>query len=522
MEKSVFAGLLLGAVMVLGGCEITQQDAHQSLVEEIRYRGNNPYIKDAELKELEKRIQTIAVAPDTQGAPYEAQFNPRNQAILDNFNDQYDHAAMMRDINLARTGFEAAVAARYPRIGVTTDCDIADKNAFFINIEDQPNRFDWQFMQGDCQNGLAHGVARAAARNPDAEFVGRFDNGIMLDGVFTTTLPDGVRLIQIGGIPYEGRIARLLTSKFDANGFQWHRYGDFNIENSFDGFGINIWGYTNKMVVYAAGHFANKKLNGFSAKQALRDVEDAKVWMTWMGMYVDDQLNGLGAWTNGLNRIQVGQWKDGSLHGIVYGQFASYYGDHHEFYVGRYENGNRQGAFQVLAQNSFAEEEVVEHYQNGNYVDNSEDDFDFGQLFVAATGAAIIGGADIPDAAKLDIGTAFIADVMGDTGGTNMQSLQNTYQQQKPKGNGTLGAAGTTTNVAGTGDKPAGDLNTYNAQITCEQTGITRTIPVPYRTEACRIAAIDFAQTFACNKLDQERVTRNCQSACGHPQCLQQ
>ncbi|GAB4394586.1 MAG: hypothetical protein Tsb0032_21110 [Kiloniellaceae bacterium] len=44
---------------------------------------------------------------------------------------------------------------------------------------------------------------------------------------------------------------------------------------------------------------------------------------------------------------------------------------------------------------------------------------------------------------------------------------------------------------------------------------------MPYRTEMCRVAAIDFAKTYSCNLMDQERVMRNCQAACGDPQCLQ-
>ncbi|WP_133125824.1 hypothetical protein [Thalassospira marina] len=522
MQKTAIGGLLLATAMLLAGCSVTGEEAHQSLVEEIQYRGHNPFIKAAEVKELEKRIQAISLAPDLYDDPFGVQFNPRNMAILDNFKDQYDHPGMMRDINLARQGFDAAVTAHYPRIGLATNCDLASRDGYFMNNDDQPHQFDWQFIQGDCEDGLVQGVARVTATKPaKADFVGRFDRGTMLEGVFTTTQPDGARIIQIGGVSFDGRVARLLSSKFNVNGYQWHRFGDFAANNKFDGFGINVWGYTNKMTVRAVGTFDNDELEGFAGKQELRTVGDGKFWATWLGMYSKGTLNGLGAWTNGISHIKVGQWQDGEMNGVGYGQFASYESDYHEFYAGRFEKGERQGAFQVLAQNSFGEGTKVEQYQNGNYIDDSEDDFDFGQLFAVAAGAAIIGGADIPDAAKVDIGTAFMADVMSDTGTTNMQSLQNTYQQQLQRNNNVPAVAGTAQQASATA-KPAGGLKTYNAKITCEDTGVTNTIPVPYRTEACRIAAIDFAQTFACNKLDQDRVTRNCQSACGDPQCLQQ
>jgi len=520
MLKPVFAILSMAGVLALGGCETTVNDAYQSLSSEIILRGTNPYIEAPVLKDLEDRIRTIALAPNLDGPFYSTTFNPRNDAILANFDEMFSKDVMMEDITLARAGFDAAAAARYPVTGTQTGCAITDRSGYFVNGEGEPNRFDWEFVKGDCADGIAHGVGEARASGAEARFIGRFDQGVMLEGVFTMVQKDGDRVIQIGGVSAQNRIARLLNTEFRANGFQWHRYGDFDNDGKFSGFGANIWNYTNMMLVKAVGHFADGKLNGFAAQQDKRKVGEAEVWAVWIGTYADDKMDGVGAWTNGLSDLAVGEWKDGKQNGVAFGQYASYLDSYHEFYAGRYVDGKRHGPFKVLGQNAFVDDGyTVENYNHGEFVDDSDDGLDFGQVFALAAGTAVIGSSNISDMSKVEIGGAFAADVLGGGGNSgNLQSLQQNYQLQQQNGQ----TGGVAQVAAGTGMQAGGGLKTYKATITCEQTGVTSQIDVPYRTEQCRIAAVDFATTYSCNKLDQERVTRNCQSACGHPQCLEQ
>ena len=142
------------------------------------------------------------------------------------------------------------------------------------------------------------------------------------------------------------------------------------------------------------------------------------------------------------------------------------------------------------------------------------DNIDVTQIFALAASASIIGSAEIPDASKMEIGGALGSDVFNGNHRRRNFELQSRYAAAAQSSSG--GGSGSSSQSSSGG----GALKTYNATISCPS-GVSNTIPVPYRTELCRVAAIDFAKTFSCNLMDQERVMRNCQAACGHPQCLE-
>ncbi|RCK33839.1 hypothetical protein TH19_16660 [Thalassospira profundimaris] len=520
MQSLLRAAFVVAALGSLSAC-VTEERAEYT--QNMALYGTNPYIEAPHVKDLERRIDKIVMANRMIGPEYQTRFDPRNKAILDNFKDLYDHNELVADMALTRVDFETAVTSLYPVIGSDKGCEITDKEGYFFNQDDEPTRFDWQFVNGSCQNGLAHGVGRLRAAQSDAIFVGEFDQGVMTSGIFTMKRKDGRRTTQIGGIPGENHNARILTTQTRPDGYQWHLYGDFNDRGQFDGFGMNVWGYVNLLHVHQVGQYKADKLEGFGAKQLERDYADGSIWHVWIGFYHDGSLNGWGAWSNTANGTTIGQWKDGTLNGVGYTTDMDVANSMHEFYAGPYVDGERHGSFRKTTHGIFGENEGVVTYDRGVWVDAVGSDFDFGKVIALTAGAVAIGSADIDATSMAEIGGAFASDILGETGGSNMRNLQSAYNSRLsnlslPASNNVGGTGSSTGTSTVAGEK----LKEFDTTITCPDTGVTSDITIPYRTEACRVAALDFAKTFSCNKTDQDRVVQNCQSACGHPQCLEQ
>ncbi|TCK04138.1 hypothetical protein [Marinobacterium mangrovicola] len=423
--------ILSSALTALAGCSITPEGYSQDFARDLKTYGGNRYIKSPVVNDLEKQMIKIATAPDPAGPPYELQFNPRQLAILDSFNNRYDHRAMMNDINLVRAGFDKAVEAYYPEIGQEAACTITNKNGFFPNSNDEPNIFDWQFVRGSCLNGIAQGVGVARADQADAKFVGRFDRGVMIEGIFTMVRSDGRRVIQIGGVPNAGRNARLLTTELRKSGYQWHRYGDFDNKGHFQGFGINIWNYTDQMYVRSVGDFKNGNFDGLAAKQIKSEYASMPTYQVTLGTYSEGSREGISGFYNGFNFIRVGETKDDTWNGVgyeIYNNIDSFYT---EYTVGRYVNGEEQGWFKIYYDDSF-DKPVPIKYDEGVLVQwgDGSSNIDFGQVFALAAGTAIIGTADIDSISKIQIGSAFASDVVGGTNGQAMMNLQQNFDTE--------------------------------------------------------------------------------------------
>lgn len=435
MPKATVASLLLVVSLLLGGCSLSY---HQDLVSGLQDLGPSPYISEPELKDLEGRIRAIAMAEKSFDEAYALTFDPRNEAIIGNFQDRFSKQEMMAAINLVRMGYGPAVAARYPDIGSQTECTLVDSGAYIVNQDVTPDQFDWAFIKGRCADGLAHGVGKAVDEKVNAQFVGRFEQGVMVEGVFTMTLDDGSHVIQFGDVPGRARIARLLITKIREDGFQWHRYGDFNDRAEIHGFGANIWGYTNAMIVRSIGEFKNSRLDGFAAKQESKPWEGGAVWNVWIGQFVEGKLNGAGAWTNGMSDLSIAYWEDGKRNGQAYGEYITSL-DHNETYAGTYLEGKRDGVFTVRRKAMLGGRvgEFREIYANGQLIDDGTEtsgDDGFGKFVALAAGAAVIGSSGISDTSKVDIGSAFAADVLAGGDGENM----NTMQQQVAQGAGNV------------------------------------------------------------------------------------
>jgi hypothetical protein len=451
MSKAITAALLLFMSLLLASCMVNNYEGFVSGLQDL---GPNPYISEPELQDLEQRIRTIAMAEPSQGGPYALTFDPRNNAIISNFQDRFSKQEMMEAISLARAGYSSVVAARYPHIDSQTECTLVASGAYIVHKDVAPDQFDWTFIKGRCVDGLAHGVGKAVDQKLNAHFVGRFEQGVMVEGVFTMPLK-GKHVIQQGEVPGKDRIARLLMTEIREDGFQWHGYGDFNDRAEIHGFGVVILGYTNKMVVNYIGEFKSARLNGFAVKQAFRPWKEGKVWNVWLGHFVDGKMNGAGAWTNGRSALNVGYRKDGKRNGKAYGEYSSSF-DNNETYAGTYLDGNRDGVFTVRRQAMAGGRtgEFTEIYANGQLIDDgieTSGDDDFGKFVALAAGAAVIGSSGISDTSKADIASAFAADVLTGGDGKNMNAMQ----QQTAEG------TDTGSQTASSGDKGIFRLSCY-------------------------------------------------------------
>ncbi|MBM6550165.1 hypothetical protein [Marinomonas ostreistagni] len=503
--KKIALGAVIGiSVIWMSACTSTSQQS-DFLANSEKY-GANPYVTPAFAQDLEQRLITILKAERSVSANSGLHFDPRNQAILDNFSEHFDQAELEQWIEQSKVSFDAFKAQQLTNIGSQEHCQIAMQEARFANNSNDPISFNWQFQQGTCdQNDLAHGMAYVTAPQAQAQFIGTFEHGQPTQGRFTMTRKDGRIVLQQGGIASSKQSAHFMTTITRPSDYQWHRYGMMNAEGKLNGFGINIWGYTDLLHVRAAGQFQQDRLHGFGISQT-EIVEDNGAYRpVTVGYFEAGLQNGWSAWTNTINRIIVAQWQQGKRHGISYDTEYNTYEGIYRYEMGPYDQGQRHGPFKITQHSMFGESQGEQIYDHGQVLEDPNE-LDWGQVFALTAGATIIGTAELDSNTKAAMSQAYLADFISGDGTQNMRQLQQAKQinadQQSTQG--------------------GSPLKEYQANIQCPDTGVSTTITVPYRTEACRVAAVDFATTYSCNKLDQERVMSNCQSACGHPQCLQQ
>jgi hypothetical protein len=521
--RAVAAALLGGAVVT--GCALTVEEAQQQFANDIRTRGGNPYIEAPVVRDLEERIEAIFLARHIRDGSYADRFDPRNEAVLANFEDRFDRKEFDTYMALADQGFEAAVAALYPQIGPEFDsnsgCALNAAEAAFPRGGGVPLKFDWRLERGDCADGFAQGVGRAVSADGSAVFVGTFDRGLMREGVFHTRLAAEDRdILVIGGVPQQELIGRHLAAFTQSDGGRWFYYGDIRSDAAMHGFGLKVSDPPESRLVTVIGEFRDDRLNGFGATQFKVAWDETYTYYgARIGYWQDGKSHGLAAYTDGAVYLDVGEYQNHKEHGVMYAREGSWEGVYHVFSVGTYRNGEKHGTFYLSEATSIDDQWTNEEYwRNGERTGSTRwvDNVDLGQIFALGAASTVIATADIPSVAQMEIGGALVSDVFNGTGPNALNNLQARYAAAAQSSQSGSSSGGSQSSSGG------GPLKTYNATFTCPETGRQANIPVPYRTEICRVAAIDFAKTFACNKMDQERVMRNCQAACGDPQCLQQ
>lgn len=137
----------------------------------------------------------------------------------------------------------------------------------------------------------------------------------------------------------------------------------------------------------------------------------------------------------------------------------------------------------------------------------------FGQVLALGLGGLALSQADIPSADMVEIGGAFVGDVL--TGGQS-NALAGVIRERQ----GLAAAAAANTATAGTNAAPArADYRQEEVTITCPS-GASSRMPISYRTSACRSAMVDYARVYSCNMIgDIAGATQACKSACGNAQC---
>jgi hypothetical protein len=508
--------LVTFSLLLVAACNTTFEEGRQNLSNELKHRGTNPYIQSPLLKDLERRIRGIVMKPKVTGNPND--FDPRNLEIISNFQDRYDHQDMMTLIALSATGYDRAAKTLYSVSNSGSSCRVQASDTIFP-VPEKNSRFktyDWEFVRGGCDNGKADGIAEARSRDGKARFTGRFYKGKMSEGILEGRMDDGDIFINIGNVPSEGVIARLLTTVYRKGGYKFHRFGDINAQGKRDGFGMDLKNYTNLIVVRTIGEFVDDKKEGFGAWQDLRKAYDHKVWNAWIGTWHKGKMHGLGAWTNAHENIQLGEYRNGKAHGLSFTQYSDMTGDYHAFGVGQRRNSKKHGKWQLNEANSFTSDHyVTDVYNNGNLVSTSDKPaFTMNQVMAFAIGAATLSVADVPAAAKLQMGTAFAKDTLGNGGGANMAALKQSFASHGK-------SSGKATHSGGSTKPVKGGITVEQVVINCPHSG-PYTIPVPYRTQVCRGAAINFATTYVCNRRDQPQAIERCRRECGQRQCLQE
>lgn len=189
--------------------------------------------------------------------------------------------------------------------------------------------------------------------------------------------------------------------------------------------------------------------------------------------------------------------------------------------------------------------------------------FDFGQALALGLGAAVIGSADLPGLDKMQLGQAFVSDVLGNGDGSAMMNsfmgaLQSASGQgtaggdslfsggmdfQAPGLNGMLAALMPSAAPAGSGGAPVqapptapamagtsasaggsggGAAKSETYSFSCPS-GASYSIPVSYRHASCGAAMKNFARVYSCNLIgDFAAAGQRCQQACGNAQCAEQ
>ncbi|HMA16696.1 MAG TPA: hypothetical protein VKP12_18040 [Kiloniellaceae bacterium] len=199
---------------------------------------------------------------------------------------------------------------------------------------------------------------------------------------------------------------------------------------------------------------------------------------------------------------------------------------------------------------------ATEAYRRQQAAEAAGSGFDFGQVLALGLGAAMISGADLPGVDKMQLGQAFVSDVLGEGDGTALMSAL-TSTGTGAGGTGSLFSGGMSFEAPGldsllaslaqqAGGAPAaapggaaapvsapspapaaatasgGAATTETYSFSCPHGG-SYSIPVSYRKAACGAAMKNFARVYSCNLIDDfASAGERCRQACGQVQCAEQ
>lgn len=137
----------------------------------------------------------------------------------------------------------------------------------------------------------------------------------------------------------------------------------------------------------------------------------------------------------------------------------------------------------------------------------------FGQVLALGLGAAVIGSADIPSTDAVEIGGALVTDILSKGQSNALGGVVESRSRQSS----TSQTGSPTSSTAAAGG--SGGYTKETVTLSCPS-GVSNSVPLQYRTRACRNAMIVYWKAYACNQLGNiARATQQCKSACGNAQC---
>lgn len=143
--------------------------------------------------------------------------------------------------------------------------------------------------------------------------------------------------------------------------------------------------------------------------------------------------------------------------------------------------------------------------------------FQVGKFAALAAGAAIGGINKLDTASQLAVVGSMVQDSQAGVDGVNnmratTQQITARMAQANSMGPGSPGSA-----AAPQTDAPVEKKFSYS--LSCES-GVSRSIPIFYKTESCLAAKKNLARAYGCNVADEmDAATSQCENACGDPTC---
>lgn len=490
--------VLMAVGTLLGACEttITPEAATTDFRNTALSDGRNPFLDHPSLRQIEGDLYRYISAPS------------------DSLKMEQMVARAAPDIGMARLnqtvasmdqGAEALIAARYGAPAAPgTPCSVQPSaGAPFTDTAFSP--IAWQFEAGACVNGRVEGIASVHSIDGQYRFTGVFSGGRAMAGIFQQP---AAKLVYDGPMPQGEEAVGGALFHHKPGKLPYYYVGSL-ARGKLNGRGIVAWrDNAGRLQVTFAGGFVDNLLQGYGAKrEVMTFAGDGRKWGVWYGNWDRGKPHGVAAWTNDGDSLFVGTYNRGVREGAGGNYFydlTDAWGLYRSFRFGNYIDGKRHGRF--LVANAMSGAQDGETWNRGSLVEDSSD-FDFGQVFALAAGMALVASAEIPDAARLELGSAYVADVLGNTGGSNIRgAAASAAERGRPA-------------AAAPSSPAAGGMRYESYTFSCAHGG-TYTIDVPYREAAKLGVKKDFAKTMSCNEIDNwSAVQDRCQSAFGNRTC---
>lgn len=501
---------LVIAALGLPACTVTPKEASQDFASNLRSDGPNSLLRNQAMRDLEGNLRGYVLQP----TPDARMNHLLDLATPDLSLDIAEFRSIAHELD---QGAEANVVRLFGRQpSGTGPCAVEPTMATpFRAVDDTSDQgpIVWQFVAGGCADGKANGLATVKSQDGTKTFTGQFADGEALeDGVYQDRAH---HVVRVGPLAAPGERSHAVWRREAPGKTPVYYIGD-SVDGRSDGVGAYAYRYTDVgLWLIEAGHYRDDRLNGFGARHVLMSFLDGgRTWGAWIGNWQRGKTHGLAGWTNDADQLLVGTYENGTLHGIAGSYFASLedpFGTESWFRFGGYENGERHGGHVVAK--AWTGIETQERWNHGSFV--GDDNFDIGQLLALGGGAALIGMADIPDAAKLQLGGAYAADVMAGGNGSMTTVAGAAIASSMASQNASSAA------LPATQTSSQAEMRHESYSFTCDHGG-SHTINVPYLDAALVSYKKAYAKAMACNEIDNMATAiSDCERVFGNRMCAE-